>query len=65
MRNSKRIRMTMVYEFDWVSEEFSPTDADRLVENFLADPYAFLNLESPEWDETIVVDVEDVTDEDS
>lgn len=55
----------MVYEFDWVSEALLPTDADRLVNNFLKDPAAFLNLESPEWDETIIVDVEDVTDADS
>lgn len=62
---SRRVRLTMVYEFDWASEALLGTDADRLVENFLKDPYAFLNLESPEWDETIVVDVEDVTNEDS
>lgn len=60
----RRIRMTMVYEFDWQAEEMREKDVDTLVRNFLADPYAFLNLENPQWDETIVVDVEDVTDED-
>ena len=60
-----RLRMTMVYEFDWVSEALLGTDVDRLIENFLKDPAAFLNLENPEWDETIVIDMEDVTNEDS
>jgi hypothetical protein len=53
----------MTYEFDWVSEALSPTDLNRLIDNFLADPAAFLNLEFPEWDEEIIVDIEDVTGE--
>jgi len=60
-----RLRLTMVYEFDWLAEELRDRDADALVQNFLKDPHAFLNLESPEWDEVIIVDVEDVTDADS
>lgn len=58
----RRLQLTMVYEFDWAADELKGSDADRLVENFLKDPYGFLNLESPEWDETIFVNVEDVTD---
>lgn len=60
----KRLRLTMVYDFSWASDELNPSDVDALVNNFLKDPYSFLNLESPEWDETIYVDVEDVTDDD-
>lgn len=59
----KRLRLTMVYDFSWASDELKPSDVDALLNNFLKDPYAFLNLESPEWDETIYVDVEDITDE--
>lgn len=59
----RRLRMTMVHEFDWASEALLGTDADALVLNFLKDPHTFLNLESPEWDETIVVDIEDITEE--
>lgn len=58
----KRLRLTMVYEFDWEASMLLGTDVDRLVENFLKDPYAFLNLESPQWDETIVIGVEDISD---
>jgi hypothetical protein len=54
----------MVYDFSWASDELNPSDVDALVNNFLKDPYSFLNLESPEWDETIYIDVEDVTDDD-
>lgn len=57
----KRLRMTMVYEFSWSSDVLREQDVDRLVENFLQDPYGFLNLESPEWDEKIIIDVEDIS----
>lgn len=51
----------MVYDFSWSSDILSQQDVDRLVSNFLEDPRAFLNLEYPEWDETIVVGVEDIS----
>lgn len=58
----KRLRLTMVHEFDWESEEFSETDADRLVQNFLRDPAGFMALDSLAFDEIILVDVEDISD---
>lgn len=57
----KRLRMTMVYDFSWASPELTQENVDELVKNFLADPRGFLNLEFPEWDETIVVGVEDIS----
>lgn len=57
----KRLRMTMVYDFSWASEELRQEDVDRLVRNFLENPRGFLNLDFPEWDETIVVGVEDIS----
>jgi len=58
----KRIRMTVVYEFSWASEELTGRDVDGMANNFLQDPAAFMNLEYPEWDEEIIIDFEDVTD---
>lgn len=57
----KRLRLTMVYDFSWASAELTQENVDELVKNFLADPRAFLNLDFPEWDETIVVGVEDIS----
>lgn len=57
----KRLRMTMVYDFSWASDELEQADIDSLVRNFLADPRGFLNLDYPEWDETVVVGVEDIS----
>lgn len=51
----------MVYDFSWASPELTQENVDELVKNFLEDPRAFLNLEYPEWDETIVVGVEDIS----
>lgn len=57
----KRLRMTMVYDFSWSSDILSKEDIDRLVNNFLYDPRGFMNLDYPEWDETIVVGVEEIS----
>lgn len=58
----RRLQLTMVYEFAWAADELKGSDADRLAGEFLKDPYGFLNLEFPEWDEIIYVNIEDVTD---
>lgn len=58
---SRRLRMTVVYDFSWALDEVTEEHADRLVQNFLADPRGFMNLEFPEWDEQVVVAVEDIT----
>lgn len=57
----KRLRMTMVYDFSWSSDILSQEDIDRLVGNFLEDPRGFMNLDYPEWDETVLVQVEDIS----
>lgn len=57
----KRLRMTMVYDFSWSSDILSQEDIDRLVSNFLEDPRGFMNLDYPEWDETVLVQVEDIS----
>lgn len=51
----------MVYDFSWASDELTDKNVDELVSNFLADPRGFLNLDFPEWDEKIVVGVEDIS----
>lgn len=57
----KRLRLTMVYEFSWSKDELTEEDSDNLVKNFLEDPRGFLNLDFPEWDETVLVQVEDIS----
>lgn len=59
----KRVRMTVVYDFTWSGGELTNHDVDRMAANFLQDPAGFMNLESPEWDETVLVDFEDVTEQ--
>lgn len=59
--DSRRVRMTLVYEFDYIGE----LDADTvtiLVDNFYRDPTAF--IADPAWDESILVAIDDITDED-
>jgi hypothetical protein len=53
--------MTMVYDFSWASAELTQQNVDELVSNFLEDPRGFLNLDFPEWDETVLVQVEDIS----
>lgn len=60
----KRIRMTVVYDFSWASDELTDKHVDDMAQNFMKDPAGFLNLEYPEWDEKIIIDFEDVTDGD-
>lgn len=59
----RRVRMTVVYEFTWAGGQLEAKHVDDMAKNFLADPAGFMNLESPEWDEMVLVDFEDVTDE--
>lgn len=59
--NIKRVRMTVLYEFTWSGETLNSETVDAMARNFLADPAGFMNLESPEWDEVVIVDFEDVT----
>ena len=61
----RRVRMMMVYDFTWSGGPLTEEHVQNLVSNFMKDPYAFLNLEYPEWDEKIILDVEDITDADS
>lgn len=57
-----RLRLTVAYEFDYAGD-VTQESIDRLVENFLKDPTQFLGLDRMAWDETIFVDVEDITNE--
>jgi hypothetical protein len=58
----KRLRLTVAYEFDYTGN-INQAAIDRLVENFLKDPTNFLGLDRMAWDETIYVDIEDITNE--
>jgi hypothetical protein len=57
-----RVRMTMVYEFDYHGE-LSEDAVDRLHDNFMKDPTGFLHPHELEWDEIIVVDFTEVESE--
>ena len=58
----RRLRMTVVYDFDWEAPEMKSTDADALVRNFLKDPTAFLNISGMAVDEALYIDLEDISD---
>lgn len=53
--------MTLVYEFDYLVHKVGPEQADRLVENFTNDPTGFIH--PLEWDEQMIVSIEDITEE--
>lgn len=61
----KRLRLTVVHEFDWTGKDVTVEDIDRLVNNFLKDPTSFLALDSLGFDEKVMVDVEDISNADS
>ena len=56
--------MTVVYEFDYMGD-IKQDAIDRLHTNFLADPTSFLHPHELEWDEILVVDFEDITEEET
>lgn len=58
---SRRIRMTLVYEFDYLVHKMGAEQADRLVENFTSDPTAFIH--PLECDEQLMVAIEDITED--
>jgi len=59
---TKRLRMTVVYEFDYYGE-VDDIVAIQLVNDFTKDPTSFLHPDEPQWDETLIIDIEDITDE--
>jgi hypothetical protein len=59
----RRLRLTVLYEFDYHGE-VDETTMTRLINNFAADPTGFLHPRELEIDETLIVDLEDVTDGD-
>lgn len=60
----KRLRMTMVFEFDYHGN-LSEGAVDRLTTNFLKDPTGFIHPEELEWDEVLIVDIENITKDDN
>lgn len=59
-----RLRLTMVFEFDYHGNLVEAT-VDRLAENFLKDPTNFIHPDELEWDEVLVVDIQNITEEDN
>lgn len=57
-----RLRMTVVFEFDYHGD-VSEVTVDRLTENFLKDPEGFIHPYELEFDEVLIVDIEDITEE--
>lgn len=58
---SRRVRMTLVFEFDYLVNKMGAEQADILVENFTNDPTAFIH--PLEIDEELFVHIEDITEE--
>lgn len=59
----RRLRMTVLYEFDYTKDSPpSEVEVDNMVNLFLRDPGEFLGIDRMAYDETIIVDLEDVTD---
>jgi len=58
---SRRVRMTLVFEFDYLVNKMGSEQADILVENFTNDPTAFIH--PLECDEELMVAIEDITEE--
>lgn len=57
-----RVRMTVVYEFDYHGD-LTEEAVNRLSQNFLMDPTGFYGIEEAAWDETLVVEFEEVTEQ--
>lgn len=55
-----RLRLTVIHEFDYHGE-LTEEAVNRLTQNFLKDPTEFLHPHELEWDEVLIVDVEDIT----
>lgn len=49
-----------MFEFDYL-DEVTEQKSDFLVRNFLKDPTGFLHPQELEWDEVLLVDIEDIT----
>lgn len=60
---SRRLRMTVVFEFDYLAPKLGFEQVDRLAENFLDHPTEFLHPKELEVDEVLVVNFEDITEE--
>lgn len=58
----KRLRMTVLHEFDYHGE-LTTEAVDRLSQNFLRDPTAFLHPDELEWDEVLIVEFYDISEE--
>jgi hypothetical protein len=60
---SRRMRLTVIYEFDYLVHKLGSEQGDRLIENFLKDPTGFLHPTELEVNEELVVAIEDITEE--
>jgi hypothetical protein len=59
----RRVRMTVVFEFDYLVHKLGAEQIDRLATNFLDHPTEFLHPSELEIDETLLVHFEDITEE--
>jgi hypothetical protein len=60
---SLRVRMTMVYEFDYLAPKLGSQQVHNLAENFLDHPTEFLHPKELEVDEVLMFSFEDITGE--
>lgn len=65
LKLSRRLQLTVVFEFDYLVHKVGAEQIDRLIANFLDHPTEFLHPKELEIDEVLLVNIEDVTEEDN
>lgn len=60
---SRRLQLTVVFEFDYLVHKLGAEQIDRLVENFIDHPTEFLHPKELEIDEVLMVNIQDITED--
>ena len=60
---SRRIRMVVVHEYDWIPDVFTVDDSNDSMDAFMEDPSEFFRFNAFPDDEVIMVEFTDITEE--